>query len=56
MSAIDAVRTWTAVALARSWPSMLVAASLPMIPDGMPVRGGDGVMTVPLGDFRGREI
>ena len=35
---------------------MLVAASLPMIPDGIPVRGGDGAMTVPLGDFLGREI
>jgi hypothetical protein len=27
-----------------------------MIPDGIPVRGGEGAMTVPLGDFLGREI
>jgi hypothetical protein len=33
-----------------------VAASLPMIPDGMPVLGGDGAMTVPFADFRGCEI
>ena len=33
--------------------AMLVAASFPMIPEGIPVLGGDGAMTVPLGDFRG---
>jgi hypothetical protein len=27
-----------------------------MIPEGMPVRGGDGAMTVPFDDFRGCEI
>jgi hypothetical protein len=55
MSAIDADRTG-AEAPSLIMAEMLVAASFPMIPDGMPVRGGDGVMTVPLGDFRGFEI
>ena len=33
-----------------------VAASLPMIPYGMPALAGDGAMTVPFADFRGCEI
>src|SRR5487761_1953421 len=32
------------------------AAVLPMTPEGIPVRGGAGVITVPLGLVRGREI
>ena len=36
--------------------AMVSAAVFPMTPDGMPVRGGDGAMTVPFGDFRGCEI
>jgi len=35
---------------------MLKIASFPIIPDGIPVRGGAGAMSVPLGDFRGFEI
>src|SRR5665811_90103 len=36
--------------------AMLKATWRPMTPEGMPVRGGAGEMTVPLGLFRGREI
>jgi hypothetical protein len=36
--------------------AMFVAANFPMMPDGMPVRGGEGAMTVPAGDFLGSEI
>ena len=32
------------------------ATLLPIIPDGMPVRGGEGAIIVPLGVLRGREI
>lgn len=32
------------------------AAALAITPDGMPVRGGAGVMSVPLALLRGREI
>ena len=35
---------------------MVRAAVLPMTPDGMPVRGGEGAMTVPFGVLRGFEI
>ena len=55
MSAIDA--SWagrSAPCLIRS--TMVSAAVLPMTPDGIPVRGGDGAMTVPLALLRGREI
>jgi len=41
MSAIDADRTG-AEAPSLIMAEMLVAASFPMIPDGMPVRGGTG--------------
>jgi hypothetical protein len=37
--------------------SVIVRATvLPITPDGIPVRGGDGAIRVPLVDFRGREI
>ncbi len=37
--------------------SAIVAATVrPMTPLGMPVRGGAGAITVPLGLLRGREI
>lgn len=35
---------------------MLKIAVLPMIPDGIPVRGGDGAINVPFGDLRGLDI
>ena len=35
---------------------MFLAANFPMIPDGIPVRGGVGVISVPLVLVRGREI
>ena len=35
---------------------ILRIAAFPMIPDGIPVRGGEGAMRVPFGDFRGLEI
>ena len=55
MSAIEAVRICAEVpCLIIS--AMLEAASFPIIPDGIPVRGGDGAMTVPLGVFLGWEI
>jgi hypothetical protein len=55
MSAIEAVRI-CAESPCPIISEIFVAASLPMIPDGMPVRGGDGAITVPPGDFLGREI
>ncbi len=36
--------------------TMLSATVRPMIPDGMPVRGGAGAITVPFFDLRGREM
>lgn len=36
--------------------AMFLAANFPIIPDGIPVRGGVGVMSVPLGLVLGREI
>ena len=36
--------------------TMLRATALPIMAEGMPVRGGAGVMGVPLGVWRGREI
>ena len=35
---------------------MLIIAVFPIIPDGIPVRGGDGAINVPLGDLRGFDI
>ena len=35
---------------------ILRIAVLPMIPDGIPVRGGEGAISVPFGDLRGFEI
>ena len=35
---------------------MLCATARPISPDGMPVRGGAGAITVPRGFVRGREI
>ena len=55
MSDIDAV-LMVAVAPLLIRAAMFEAASLPMIPDGMPVRGGEGVINVPFGDVRGCEI
>ena len=55
MSLIEAV--WVG-AVAPFWimSVMLRATSRPMIPEGMPVRGGAGAITVPFGLVRGREI
>jgi hypothetical protein len=36
--------------------TMVNATVLPITPEGMPVRGGAGEITVPLGLVRGREI
>jgi len=36
--------------------TMLLATALPIIADGMPVRGGAGAIGVPLGAVCGREI
>ena len=36
--------------------AMFIAQARPMSPDGMPVRGGAGEITVPLGALRGVEI
>ena len=36
--------------------AMLCATARPIRPDGIPVRGGAGAMTVPFGFVRGREI
>ena len=55
MSAIEAV--WTlpcAPCLMRC--AMVCATARPMTPDGMPVRGGAGAITVPFGLVRGRDI
>ena len=54
MVAIDARWAGAAGFLMRS--RMVSATVLAMTPDGMPVRGGLGVITVPLGLLRGREI
>ena len=55
ISAIDAVCSGL-VALPVIMSAMLCATALPMSPDGMPVRGGAGEMTVPFGLVRGTEI
>jgi len=55
MWAIDAV--WVgAVAPFVIMSAMVSAATRPMIPEGIPVRGGAGAMTVPRGLLRGVEI
>ena len=36
--------------------TMLLATALPIIADGIPVRGGAGAITVPFGLLRGTEI
>ena len=35
---------------------ILITASFPIIPEGIPVLGGDGAINVPFGDFLGLEI
>ena len=40
----------------RSMSTMLRATALPIIAEGMPVRGGAGATGAPLGVCRGREI
>jgi hypothetical protein len=55
MWAIDAV--WVGAAAPLVIMSAIVSATArPMIPDGIPVRGGAGVMTVPRRLVRGVEM
>src|SRR5208337_219045 len=54
MVAIEA--RWAAAAGFLMRSRMVSATVLAMMPDGIPVRGGLGALTVPLGLLRGREI
>ena len=55
MEAIDA-SCLVVIAPLRIRSAIDSAATRPITPDGIPVRGGAGAMTVPLGEVRGREI
>ena len=54
ISAIEAV--WVGASAPRIMSTMLLATALPIIAEGIPVRGGAGAMTVPFGLLRGTEI
>jgi len=54
MWAMDAGSAGASGSLTRR--AMVIAAALPITPDGMPVRGGAGAMRVPLGVLCGWEM
>ena len=54
ISAIDAVRVGASAPAIMS--TTLLATALPIIAEGIPVRGGAGAITVPFGLLRGTEI